>query len=157
MGFDRGAITNQGSAMGRGLYASSPHKAMVDHISECKKRMITFFCFFILCSQCPSSIKTKAEECNQCLHWIQKVRRIFVLFSWLKAPSVPLIDNKQKLCYTTHGCCLCALKCVFGLHWPWGHIFFCCRKKLSSHVENCQLNVELKSQGANVTCNENQY
>ena len=109
---------------------------MVDHISECRKRIITFFCLFILCSQCPSSIKTKAEEYNQCLHWIQKVRGIFVLFSWLKAPSVPLIDTKQKLYYTTHGCCLCALKCVFGLHWPWGHIFFCCRKKLSSHVEN---------------------
>ena len=114
--------------MGRGLYASSPHKAMVDHISECRKRIITFFCLFILCSQCPSSIKTKAEEYNQCLHWIQKVRGIFVLFSWLKAPSVPLIDTKQKLYYTTHGCCLCALKCVFGLHWPWGHIFFAVEK-----------------------------
>ena len=157
MGFDRGAITNQGSAWAEVCMHQAHTKPWLITSLNVRREWLHFFCFFILCSQCPSSIKTKAEECNQCLHWIQKVRRIFVLFSWLKAPSVPLIDNKQKLCYTTHGCCLCALKCVFGLHWPWGHIFFCCRKKLSSHVENCQLNVELKYQGANVTCNENQY
>ena len=50
MGFDRGAITNQGSAMGRGLYASNPHKAMVDHIFECRKRMVTIFLVHVMLS-----------------------------------------------------------------------------------------------------------
>ena len=151
MGFDRGAITNQGSAWAEVcMHQAHTHKAMVDHIFECRKRMITFFA----CSSYALNVLVQQELKPRniinhlyWIYWIQRVRGMFVLLSWLKAPSVPLIDTKQKLCYTTHRCCFCALKCVFGLYWLWGHIFFCCRKKLSSHVEICPLNVELKYQG----------